>query len=84
MCHRSAKTCSPKRTRKSVITDNYLTAEGAEVTEETNNRVKDKTIIRRSYVALGLAPDVKDVCVVIPAHPGSGIGVRGRARNPVE
>jgi hypothetical protein len=38
----------------------HFTAEVAEVAEKTNNRVKDKTIIRRSFVASDLAPDVKD------------------------
>ena len=38
----------------------HSTAEDAEVTEKTNNRVKGKTIIRRPFVASGLAPDVKD------------------------
>jgi len=46
---------------------NRFTAENAEHAEKTNNRVKDKTIIRRSFVASGLAPDVKDVSTVIPA-----------------
>jgi len=58
----------------------------AEHAEKTNNRVKDKTIIRRSFV-------VKDVSTVIPAHPGSGPGQgpessmhrhSGVGRNPVE
>jgi len=38
----------------------HFTAEDAEIAEKTNNRVKDKTIIRRPFVALRLASDVKD------------------------
>ncbi len=52
----------------------HSTAEDAEVAEKANNRVKDKTIIRRPFVASGLAPDVKDVSIVIPADPGSSPG----------
>ena len=51
------------------IPDNCLTTEGAEGTEETRKR---KLSVIGSFVASGLAPDVKDVSTVIPANPGSG------------
>ena len=34
----------------------HSTAKDAEIAEKTNNRVKHKTIIRRPFVASGLAP----------------------------
>ena len=55
----------------------HSTAEDAEITEKTNNRVKDKTIIRRPFVASGLAPDVKDNV----AHPSAiGLHRAGKVR----